>query len=73
MADENRRIKGEVTVESDAAERVAFDLMESIAYHEKLPQDAPRQYYLELYRQCWLVANGAGVPTDVKEYPSDRR
>ncbi len=55
--------------ETNATERVAFDLMEKIAEKEALPERSPRRYYLELYSQCLYVVKTGGMPQGMREHP----
>lgn len=59
MADNNTRINGPVTLQSDGADRVAFDLMEKIAQYDKVPSVRDEKYWLSLYRHCWLITHGS--------------
>ena len=45
---------------SGSKERVAFDIMVRIAAIENSGKTVPnpREYFLKLYRECWLVAYG---------------
>lgn len=58
MANESLSVSGPVKVVSDTKERVAYDLMQVIAFADGEPQTKSREYYLTLYRQCWKAANG---------------
>ena len=60
MTTEDIRITQPVEVKSDAAARVAFDLMDHISRREK-PDDTQtrsREYWLTLYLQCLKAARG---------------
>ena len=46
----------DVKIQDDSAERVAFDLMNTITFHENVTKD--RSYYLTLYRSCYKATNG---------------
>jgi hypothetical protein len=59
----------QVAAETNATERVAFDLMDKIANEEALPKNSPRRYYLELYSQCLYVVKTGGMPEGIKEHP----
>ena len=59
----------QVAAETNATERVAFDLMDKIATKEALPKSSPRRYYLELYSQCLYVVKTGGMPKGIKEHP----
>lgn len=60
---------GMVVAETNATERVAFELMDKIAKKEALPKDSPRRYYLELYSQCLYVVKTGGMPESIEEHP----
>jgi hypothetical protein len=54
----------------DSKERVALELMREIAHAENYPYGAdPRTYYLSLYRQCYLAADGYGLDRILGEVP----
>ena len=51
----------EVKIKNSSVERVAFDLMTTIAFAEDGSQkqlSRPRDYYLELYYQCLTTVRG---------------
>ena len=60
MATEDIRITQPVEIKSDATARVAFDLMDHISRREdgKEPEKKTRDYWLNLYSQCWKAAQG---------------
>lgn len=57
MADETR-ISGPVSIKTDSASRVAYDLMIFIGNNES-GDKAHRDYWLSLYRQCYKATHGA--------------
>ena len=63
----------QVAAETNATERVAFDLMDKISNKEALPKGSPRRYYLELYSQCLYVVKTGGMPERIKEHPHRQR
>jgi hypothetical protein len=67
MSGDNRSISGSVTVQQDAKERVAFDLMIHIASNESGRVKDPRDYFLELYSQCHLAVRGATLETILRK------
>ena len=60
MTNQDIKITRPVEVKSDAAARVAFDLMDHIFRHEKSDdaQTKSRDYWLTLYSQCLKAARG---------------
>ena len=70
MAD-NITLSKPVEIKDNSVERVAFDLMEKIAYAESRKEAEDflkpnsREYYLKLYNQCHKTASWSGV--DVKD------
>ena len=58
MANDSVSFSGPVTVRSDAASRVAFDLMVQIHDFEDKPAHGSRDYWLKLYRQWYLATHG---------------
>ena len=59
------------TPEADGRHRVAYDLMQEIARHEPVDNNAPRRYWLELYSQCLRVVNGRSLPSGMGERRTD--
>jgi hypothetical protein len=57
MADQ-RSITGQVHVQQDNRERVAYDLMMHIAFNEDDVVRKDRRYFLELFSQCRQVTGG---------------
>lgn len=60
MADQSINVTSPVKVVSDSTARVAFELMEKLAYKtgdEK--QRESKEYWLTLYRQCYKAAEGS--------------
>lgn len=55
MASESVRITN--MPESGSAERVAFELLEKIMYHEEM-SGSPRKHILDLYAECVSAAHG---------------
>ena len=48
-----------VTLDSGSPQRVALDLVNHIAYYDKTPAEArDRAYWLQLYRECFVVVRG---------------
>lgn len=60
-----------IEIKDKSVERVAYDLMEKIAYSESKRENGEflkpnsREYYLKLYNQCLKVTSWSGV--DVKD------
>lgn len=65
------RVSSPVEVKDKSVERVAFDLMEKIAYAESKRENVEflkpnsREYYLKLYNQCLKVTSWSEV--DIKD------
>lgn len=57
MAD-STSISSPVTIQPDAKQRVALDLMKIIANNEGGAAKDKREYWLKLYRQCYMVTDG---------------
>jgi hypothetical protein len=57
MADD-MRISGPVSIKTDSASRVAYDLMRFIGETIEGGDRSDRDYWLTLYRQCYKAANG---------------
>lgn len=57
MADSSVSVAGPVTVRSDSAERVAYELMMQIATNEGKYNESNRDYWLTLYWQCRKATN----------------
>jgi hypothetical protein len=62
---ENVTVSGPVRVQSDTAERVAYDLMVKIMTNETTVSK-DRRYYFDLYSQCRQLVNGV-LPDNI--YP----
>jgi hypothetical protein len=60
MQTENVNINTPVQVQSDCKARVALDLMRRVSAEEGTKPDLMknRLYWLTLYRQCYMAANG---------------
>ena len=60
MATEDIRVTQPVEIKSDATARVAFDLMDHISKREdgQESEKKTRDYWLNLYSQCWKAAHG---------------
>lgn len=69
MADTSTSIAGDVTIESDARARVAYDLMSKISSWEEVDRAAPRKYWMTLYAQCLNLAYGSNPPERLEERP----
>jgi hypothetical protein len=69
---EKTTVSGSVSVQTDSKARVAFDLMQHIRGYEEMDKAAPRQYWLELFRDCMHVASG-GDPGKVQERPRTKK
>lgn len=67
---ESMKVQGPVEIKENSAERVAFDLMNTIAYEENsdysnqpvAKKNSNRLYYLNLYKECLNVVQGYSVP-----------
>jgi hypothetical protein len=57
------RLQGPVRVQSDAATRVAFDLMNRVAeYDQRVKADGrDAKYWLTLYTKCLKAATGSSL------------
>jgi len=58
-----------IEIKDNSVERVAFDLMEKIAYLENATsegyiQPSSREYFLKLYNQCHKVVSRTSVDID---------
>lgn len=60
MADQDVRVRGDVSVLNTSKERVAFDLMDRIAAFEEV-KSKDRAYWIRLYCQCHMATNGYGA------------
>lgn len=61
MANETVKIDGPVKLASTGKEAVAFDLMALISnreYDNNKEKMRSRDYWLDLYHQCWEVVSG---------------
>ena len=59
MANDSVSVSGPVRVQSDSAERVAFDLAQLIASHTRIDFDQKNEaYWLDLYSKCLRAAKG---------------
>lgn len=61
MSNETLSVSGPVSIESDAKQRVAFDLMKHIGnqcYSTDKDTQSTKDYWLKLYRQCYKATNG---------------
>ncbi|MCK4621530.1 MAG: hypothetical protein KAT62_04865 [Desulfuromonadales bacterium] len=63
---ENLSISGPVEIQSDSKQRVAYDLMGKIAYHDKAAQK-DKKYWLSLYCQCLKATTGSDIEFILKE------
>ncbi|WP_312969020.1 hypothetical protein [Acinetobacter gerneri] len=60
-----------IEIKDNSVERVAYDLMEKIAFAESkietenFRKPNPREYYLKLYNQCHRTVSWSGV--DIKD------
>lgn len=55
---------------TDCKERVAYDLMKSIAYNESgqsIQNHGSRDYILTLYRQCYKAVTGLTIESVLKK------
>jgi hypothetical protein len=57
---ENVSVSGPVKIQSDSAERVAYDLMVRILTNES-SVSKDRRYYFDLYSQCRQIVNGVSA------------
>ena len=66
---ENTQIDGSVTVQSNAKERVAFDLMTRITRTDSRVADEKndRKYWLTLYSQCLKATSGYPLESVLEE------
>lgn len=62
------------SITGDSPEAVAYALMHRIADRERLVADAPdqstREYWLELYRTCWMTVMKGSLPGPVPKAPT---
>jgi len=62
-----------VDLEQNSKYRVTYDLMKHIADAEGYPfdSDGSREYYLRLYKQCWLIVyHGKTVEEVLRDNPA---
>jgi hypothetical protein len=57
MADD-MRISSPVSIKTDSASRVAYDLMRFIGENVESGDRSNREYWLTLYRQCYKATHG---------------
>ena len=68
---EKTQITNPIEIKDNSTERVAFDLMEKIAYAESKRENGEflkpnsREYYFKLYNQCLKVTSWSGI--DIKD------
>lgn len=63
MADSSVSVSGPISIKSDSAARVAYELMSFISGWES-PTDSnkkSREYWLKLYWQCYQASSGASL------------
>jgi hypothetical protein len=65
MADDVH-VTNPVSIESDSKTRVAFDLMQRIANHERDQPTSDRDYWLKLYTQCYKAVSGRSLENILK-------
>lgn len=55
---DDMRITGPVSIKTDSASRVAYDLMRFIGEDIESGDKSKREYWLTLYRQCYKATHG---------------
>jgi len=64
---ENMQITSPVKVVPDSHQRVAFDLMKTIADYDGETKDKKKHYWLKLYRQCYKATYGYPIERILEE------
>lgn len=64
---EDMRITSPVSIQSDSKSRVAFDMMMFIGNDIESGDKSEREYWLNLYAQCYKAANGQSLKYILKK------
>ncbi len=69
MADSSISVSGPVAIQSDSKARVAYDLMTQISGWESVSESerGSREYWLELYSQCYKAVSGGSFPRTTQQ------
>ena len=70
MANEQVSLSNPVTITSDAKQRVAYDLMQTIGtkwYDTDNKEPKTREYWLKLYTQCYKATIGSSLKSILKD------